>query len=403
MEFEKLSEHLEENLQPQRLPQYESTDELKNRVIQKKIRAQNRRMLQNRKGWKNKLWYFLLTPILDPYAKDYYFYCVELRAILISGIPFSNAMTIMAESASHRKLQRQSLFVHNELEKGLTPEVIFKNKKLEFPIFFTNLLLTGLKTGTVANNLQLLADHYAYIGELRSHIFKVIWYPIFQIIACALILAAKDIIILYIRNDKVFKFLPSLLIFWRYISMVILGFIMGWGMAKMAKWPKARPSVDIFITSFPLLGSYFRKYKLAIFFRVFGNVVSAGAGLLHGFRNAIEAMDNFYLQRMILRAERFLRDGESIHTAFKVTGAFKPLELAMITTAEASGSYYEVLKRLSDYYFSNVKINMPTIIFFASAFLPFMVLVIFATSLIGSPFLIAFGIAFMVFFYFMTI
>lgn len=302
-------------------------------------------------------WILTTSFFIMPSIKTLYFYTVGLYSTISAGMPIASAFEIMSESTTHRRLKKASLKIRQEIDSGIPVDKIFTTKEYVFPKFYINMLLAGIRFGAISKHLKMLIDHYAFILKMRSVIFSVLWYPMFQLIAGAMILTAKDTIIMTMQGP--FNLIKAIIYFYNYFSAFLYGIVTAFLFSRMLKARQLRPITDELIAMIPFIGQFYRKYKLAIFFKVYATMIDAGAGASFGLKTAIEAMDNYRLARMLKNAERFLKDGESVFESFKITNAFTPSELSMIQVGEDSGGLSFLLEKMSGYYENDVKAIMP--------------------------------------------
>lgn len=311
-------------------------------------------------GILNKLRYFFLTPILPPGIKDLYFYCVALRSCISAGVPITSAFKLLSESVNHRKLQKISFEISKAIDMGVPIEKILKSYEKTFSPFFINCFLAGLKSGAPTRTIQTLIDFYSFVLELRGKILKVVIYPLFQLTVGALIIATRDIIIASMQSS--FDPVKAVSIIWMYLSYLLYAAGLAFIITRILKMKKVRPFTDEMITVIPIIGKLQKKYKLAIFFNTFSEMLETGANATYCLKIAIDAMDNHHLSRQLRRAEKFLRDGESFADSFFMTGALDSQCLTMINVGEQSASIPYLLRKMADYYTSETKTILPAII-----------------------------------------
>ncbi len=307
-----------------------------------------------------KSFYKIISIFFPARIKSLYFYCVTLRSCLSSGIPVSSAFKVLSESIDNQKLKKVSIEISRAIDIGVPIEKIFSEYDNVFPRFFINILVSGFRSGSHIRSLQSLIDHYSFILDLRTEILKVVLYPMIQLFAGALILSAKDTIILSMHSG--FKILYALKFLYMYFSGMIIAVLAAYIISRIAKSKPFRPITDYIIHFIPLLSNMYRNYKLAVFFRVCADFNDTGSGLLYGFNMSLDAMDNYYLAPKLKKAEKFIRHGESLFESFRICEVFNNIELSMIQVAEESGSISYLLRKMADYYHTDIKNLMPGLI-----------------------------------------
>ena len=339
----------------------------------------------------------LFKPLWGPGVKDLYFFTIGLRSCLSAGIPILRAFEIMSESSQHRSLRDACLAVSREVAAGAPIEKAVRSRPRVFSPFFTNLLMTGLNTGTLPHTLGLLAEHYVAILELRRAVFRVVWYPLSLLFAGALVMSARDFIIRSYQSEV--RLSEALWILWTYFGPLCLGIVAAFALSRAVKARRARPVTDEIVMRVPIIGTCFKRYSLAIFFQALAASVEAGCELITGFAAARDAMDNCYLAKRLRRAESHLRDGESLAEAFSLTGVMDSEALGMISTGEVSGSLPELLRKMATRHVTEVRGFLPASI---TALSPFLLIVV-AIAFFANPSVLGYGAFVMFFLLFLTI
>jgi type II secretory pathway component PulF len=277
----------------------------------------------------------------------------------------------MAQSSTHRRLQRASSAIAREISEGVNLESAMQEHKNTFTPFFLNTFFTGLRSGSLPDCLNILIEHYSLLMKLRSKIIETIAYPLAVLILGTIIMTARDLIIMFIHHA--FNWREALPVISFYSRMLITGIFIPFLFSRVLKDRRVRPVSDGVIIHIPVFGKYYKRYAMAIFFRVFATGIEAGRNIRGSFRDALESMNNYYLARRLQLAERYLSAGESITEAFDLTGVFEPQALSMIAAGEASGSIPELSRKMAEYYFEEIINLMPGYI---RAFFPLFIILV---------------------------
>jgi len=311
-------------------------------------------------GFFTRLHRMLLTPLWRPGCKDLFFFCLGLRSTIEAGVPIIQAFEIMAQSVRHRLLQKASLAISRDLAAGFPIEASMRDQQKILSPFFVNVFFAGLRSGSLGSSLEILVNHYSCLMDLKARIMNVIIYPLFNLIAGTFIMIGRDLIILFM--DHAFNWKEASPIIMNYSNLTFGGIFAAFLLSRVAKDRRVRPVTDNIIVHLPLLGKFYKQYALAIFFQLFATGVEAGRNIKDSFREALEGMNNYYLARRLLVAERYLVSGENVSEAFYLTGAFDAQALGMVAAGEVSGTIPELSRRLADYYRAEVSNLLPSYI-----------------------------------------
>lgn len=334
--------------------------------------------------------------IRPPGIKALYFFCIGLRSCIVAGTPILSAFHIMAESAPRRSLKKASHGVARDIDEGVTVEDAMRSRRRIFSRLFTNVFLAGLRAGSLPQSLDQLIEHYAWVMELRSSILRVVWYPIFLLFAGSLIMSAPPIF-KHLQANSV-DWIGAGEIAYGYFRLPLYGMAAAYIVTRILKSRPVRPFTDEVVARIPIVGKCFKRYALAIFFRVFAASVTAGREVETGFQAALDSMDNHNLARRLGRAKRFIRDGDSVTYALSRTRVLDRQALGMVEAGEISGSLPELTRKMAEYYMNETKAFLPGLI---KAFFPLTLIIVAVAYFVPGAGLSAgfFGGSFLFFFF----
>lgn len=304
----------------------------------------------------------------SPGPKRLFFYTLGLRTAISAGLPASSAFEVMGESVQHRSLKRASYRISKELASGVPLEKSLRKRKNIFSLFFVNVFISGLRSGSFERCLDIMVDHFRWLLELRTEILKVVWYPMINMVLGCMIMAARDSIIAGADD-----FLSIMEILWFYIKYPTISIFTAFLFSRVIKDTRLRPFTDNIISHIPLIGKLYRQYALAIFFRLFGTAVESGRNVPDGYIDAADSMNNFYLAKKLKKWVHFIESGMSLHDTFEQAGVFDNHALGMILAGEESGTVDDVCERMAAYYRQRVKTVAPAII---KSFYPFFIITV---------------------------
>ena len=110
-------------------------------------------------------------------AKDIAVFCRQFAVILNSGITILEAVGILRDQATKKRVKEILDDVYNELQKGrLLSGAIMPYDDL-FPEFMKNMIAVGEASGALDTILNQLADYYEHDYKIRRKIRSAMTYP----------------------------------------------------------------------------------------------------------------------------------------------------------------------------------------------------------------------------------
>lgn len=217
-----------------------------------------------------------------------------------------------------------------------------------FPQFHLALITEGETTGQLDVALMRLAEiterDLALYREMRA---QLRWPTIalnFGIPVC--------IIAFVTGNTKLVPWIAAV------ILVVMLILIRGAGTLISAVQGQTKPAALKFTMAIPVLGSVAKKVSIAYFVRTLGLLYGAGVPIAHALLYAADACGNPWLADPIRRIVPRIESGANLRETLASTGLFPSYILAVLSTAELTGSLDAQLTRASAFLEDEVERQM---------------------------------------------
>lgn len=258
----------------------------------------------------------------------------ELASLLAAGQDLDRALRLMAEEASHARVNAVLARLRNAVREGATLTSAVQAEPRSFPRLYAGLVRAGEAGGDLPNALARLAELLERQRRLTAQVQAAMIYP------AMLVLAASGSIILLL-TQVLPQFVPLfaengmalpaatafLLALGNAISAYGLYALLGLaGLAAalraMLRRPAARRSFDHAVLRLPLCGGLPREILAARFARMLGMLLVNGVALLPALAIAAEALSNHAAQAAVRAAAESAKTGQGISRALQSTGLF---------------------------------------------------------------------------------
>jgi type IV pilus assembly protein PilC len=262
------------------------------------------------------------------------------------------------------------------------------------PRFFIELLATGEHGGKLDIMLRDLADYFEDRLSIQREVKRALTLPTIQLIfawflgSFALQILGK----LDFNSTEPFNFESFIQSYAQFqaraliiCALVFVGCII---LSRLGVFGWVWGAVATFIWPFSVVT---RKFGLARFFRSMALLIGSGLRIDHCVRNSAAVTANPYMERDLMKAEPFIKEGATLVQAFAASRTLTPTAREMILVGEQSGKLDVALQKVSQLHLEEashavtvmVKV-MNTLIILAVCFIVGYVVITFYMRLYGN-------------------
>lgn len=290
--------------------------------------------------------------------------CLHLGHLDQAGVPLAVAISDLAHSMNHRKLQEILLHLHEDLIKGtLLSQALAKYPKI-FDTLFIQLIAVGEKTGKFYPYLAQLEHYFRWKEAIEQKAKKSLIYPalLFAILGVLTALVFGFIV------PNLEKYLTSLGVstlplatsillgtatFLSDYSPIIFTFLGGIFLSLVLIHyfsSKGKEFLSHLQTKVPFFGNVRIQQDLLNFLQTFSVMIGAGVDLLVALDQSIQAVKNVWLKRRLSCTEGKLIQGSPLSDALATTVPnLSPYIFRVIQLGETTGNLAPLLAQVCDY------------------------------------------------------
>ena len=229
----------------------------------------------------------------------------QLAAFTAAGVPIIDALTLLAESTKHKRMQSTLYEMAQDIRSGETLPGAAKTHTSVFPGYYLAILEAADRTGDISAAFETLSFYLERDLNSVHAVKSALYYPIVLIILAIGAVAVLSIVVLP-RFVEFFTSLnatlptPTRMLLagssfiatnWWIILLVFLAIIVV--VALVRKTDSGRLSQDKLILKFPIFGNLVRLIALERFTRVLGSLTNAGVSLPDALELAANVMNNY--------------------------------------------------------------------------------------------------------------
>lgn len=300
-------------------------------------------------------------------AKDIAVFCRQFAVIISSGITIVEAISILRDQASKKRMREILEDVHSELQKGrVLSEAITPYEDL-FPEFMRNMIGVGEASGSLDIILNRLADYYENDFKIRRKVKSALTYPailgVLTIGVVVLLMVAVIPMFSGMLSDmggelpgitKVLIAISNFMV--RYIwIMIALTIILAITFTSYVKTDKGRLWFDGVKIKIPVIKTTVLKTITARFARSMSILLKSGIPIVNAMEIIQHLIGNRAVEEKFSAAADDIQEGRGIAGPMRNLGIFPPLLIHMIVVGESTGELDEMLGRTAGFFDEEVE------------------------------------------------
>ena len=302
----------------------------------------------------------------------------HLEVMLKAGLPFSRALSVLAEQTSNDYFKEILDEVKKDVQKGTSlADSLGKHPKV-FDGLFVNMIRVGETGGNLEEVLRILALQLKKNHELVSKVKGAMMYPaviLFAMVTIGVLMMIYVVPTLLNVFKETETELPATTKVIIFVSdtlqhqgiFVLLGFIILTCLfCWVIKTPKGKKSFDYFILHLPAIGGITAKINMARFSRTLSSMISSGVSIVKALEIISGTLGNTYYKNSIKEACRDVQKGVALSEVIgRYDKLYHPLMIHMIEVGEETGTTEDTLKQIAEFYeeeIDQITSNMSSII-----------------------------------------
>lgn len=300
-------------------------------------------------------------------AKDIAVFCRQFAVIISSGITIVEAISILRDQASKKRMKIVLEEVHSELQKGrVLSEAIAPYEDL-FPEFMKNMISVGEASGSLDSILNQLADYYENDYKIRRKIKSAMTYPIIlgvlTVGVVVLLMVAVIPMFSGMLTDMggelpgITKLLIAISNFMTDNILILIAFtvILIIGFTSYIKTDKGRLWFDGVKIKLPVIKNTVLKTVTARFARSMSILLKSGIPIVNAMEIMQHLIGNRAVEEKFSNATDDIQEGRGIAGPMKSLEIFPPLLIHMIVVGESTGELDEMLGRTAGFFDEEVE------------------------------------------------
>jgi len=314
----------------------------------------------------------------------------QFVTLVRAGLPILKSLDLLADRLTDPKLGRHIRAVRDEVKTGALLSDAFRDQGV-FPAVYVTSILAGEKSGSLAEVLDRYIGYQKLALAVKKKLIVSLIYP-------SLLLTMTLGLIVFLITFVVPNFaqlyksmeakLPELTLILIAVGTTARSYILAGilGLAALVIafrfWSRreaARARLDRLKMRTPILGEIWVKFHVAQLSRILSTLLVGGIPLVQALETSAQSIGSKLLQNALERAQRLVKEGQSLSSALASTDIVPGLAVDMIEVGESTGALPSMLASVSEFYEEDVNTRMvaalsliePVIMIFLGVFVAF--------------------------------
>ena len=279
----------------------------------------------------------------------------QLAALVQSGLPLDDALSVAARHSDRPRIRSLLLAVRSRVVEGHSLSHALRGHPRAFPAMYRATVAAGEESGKLATVLGHLADYTEQRHALRQKTLLALLYPaLLTLVAIGIVTAllayvVPQVVQVFDSLDNQLPLLTRLLIGgsewlqrWGALGVLLLA-VGGIVLAALLRRPGPRHAWHRLLLRLPGIGRLHRATEVARFTHTLGILTSSGVPLLQGLQLASEVMGNEILREGASQVAEWVREGSSLSGAMERAGIFSPMLVHLTASGEGGGNLDQML------------------------------------------------------------
>jgi len=281
------------------------------------------------------------------------YFTFQMSVLLNQNYLLPDAIRLLKESTQIRKLKNWFKQLLETLEEGESFHESIRRTSKNFSSFYLSVLKSGEMSGSLGTHLKRLYEYLRSRNKFEAKMRKASFYPIFLIcITISITIGLLTFILPMIQDLGVslnITLPPSIqrllaILHWLKMNAWMAGSAL---IALIALFyvlcKKNAFLIHGLILKLPILGEWFRKNDLSLFFRELSLLLKDQISIEDAIPVASESIHNTYLRQQIELASMQLHSGNTISETFRKLPGKDAFLLSMLRSGEESNQLSENL------------------------------------------------------------
>lgn len=285
--------------------------------------------------------------------------CRQLSVMLKSGIPLSEAITIIARQGSNSglslEMNRALQIVIKNLQSGNSFSSSLTLTKDVFPKYMIAAITAGEAGGILQEILDRQADAIGRSYQSKEKLKTAMLYPVFLLAAASIVAGIMILVVLPVFDNLFREMHASLPLLTRCILgiadivkqyaglILIIIFVTVYCIKYFLENKEHRIRFHQLLLNIPVIGRLLHRIDMQCWLDILGLLLKGGVSLVDGLVISTDVLENTYLKLRLFGMTAQIKKGSNLSEAGRRSNCMNGFILEMIAAGEISGELPQML------------------------------------------------------------
>lgn len=300
-------------------------------------------------------------------TKDMAVFCRQMYTMLDAGVSINNALNMLSNQVSNKKLRATVAEVEDSVKKGeMLSEAMAKHDEV-----FPKLLISMIQSGEVSGNLDgmmlRMSVHFEKENKLNNKVKAAMTYPaVLSIVAVSAVMFIMTFVMpTFIEmfesegielpiSTQILMSISGFLS--NNILIIIFGIIIFVVLFNFYKRTEhGIITLSTLKLSLPAIGALNKKIIVSRFTRTLSTLLSSGVSLVQALPIVASVVGNKVAEDELMKIRERVVRGDGLSGPIKECDIFPPMLASMVSIGEEAGSLDDILNKTADFYDEEVE------------------------------------------------
>lgn len=320
----------------------------------------------------------------------------QFVTLIRAGLPILKSLDLLADRLTDKKMRGPVSAVRDDIRGGVLLSDAFARQGIFPPIYVTS-VMAGEKAGSLPEVLDRFISYQRLALTARKKLLLSLLYPsvLVFLVICLIVFLVTYVVPsfaqLYQGTNAQLPQATQLLISISTTARdhILAAFVILVGsIVAVRTWSRgetAQITLDRIKLRSPIVGEIWVKFQVAQFARVLSTLLTGGIPLVQAMETAGASSSSKLLRQTLDRAQKSVREGQTLSTSLNATGVFPPLAIDMIEVGESTSALASMLSSVAEFYEDDVQNRLtavlsliePAIMIFMGVFVAFVLIALY--------------------------
>jgi len=294
--------------------------------------------------------------------KDLSVFCKQFASVLRAGVPIIQALDMMSDTMTNKRLQAALGQCAAFVQKGGTLSNAFRQQPEIFPDMLSNMIEAGEASGKLEICFERMAVQFERAGHIQGKIKSAMMYPIVVLVVIAAVVTIMLVSViptfsemfaemdakLPVATQMLVNFSDFLVHKWYILLVIIVVAVVV--IKTFAKTPTGQDFFGSLALKLPIFGSLNLKSAAATFSRTFATLLASGISLIDAVEQTAKVIKNKVIRDKLLACKVQVAKGVPLSKPIRDMEIFPSMLPSMMKIGEETGNIEDMMEKVADFY-----------------------------------------------------